>query len=1225
MPSRRLIAALIGLALTGELPAQQITWVGPSSGDWSTGSNWSTGAVPGPGSTVLLQGALGTPQSPIATDVAIASSAVAIEDYSILIFHGSASAGSATYSLLGVTPPSSPGATYNGIQFLDASTAGNASIAIDGRGTPSSTPFTHSVVLFNGTASAAQSRITVTNEAQINFAGSSTAGDATITNNARGLTSFVQNASAGNATIINNDGGITAFFSSSNSSGATIVSNAGGEIDVRAGRVVSIGSLSGAGAVYLGNGQLTVGALNRNDTIDGVVQDGYSAAFSSYLTSLGLTPGTPTGGRLVKVGAGTLYLTAQNTYSGGTTIAGGVVNIGNDASLGAPVGALTLDGGALQLGADVTVARPVTLTANNGTIDTQGFTGTVSTAIAGGGSLTKRGTGVLTLLGDNTYSGGTTIAAGTVQVGNGGTSGSLIGDVANNGAFAFNRSDTLVFPGMISGFGTVSQLGSGTTILTGDSAYTGGTTIAAGKLQLGNGGASGSLAGDVVDHGVLAFDRSDTLTFAGNISGNGQLHQLGSGSTVLTGENTYTGGTRIAAGTLQLGNGGTRGSLAGDVADGGTLVFNRADNLIFAGLISDLVTANIDPPGAVVQAGNGTTILTADNTYTGGTTIAAGTLQLGDGGTHGGIVGDVVDNGTLRFDRSDTVTFPGVVSGSGDLVQQGSGTTILNASHSYTGETTVAVGTLAVGDASHASAALGGGGTAQVAPGAVLGGYGSTAGDVVNHGTLAVANALNAFSGNGLGGFAVGGTLTNAALVQLAGHGVGNRLVAGSYLGQSGRIAMNTVLAGDGAPSDVLVINGGNASGQTTLDIVNAGGLGAATPGNGILVVSAINGARTTGDAFTLGSRLVAGPYQYTLFQGTRDATSPQSWYLRSQLINPPPVTPPAPVTPNYRPEVSLYAALPSMALNYGVTLIGTLHERVGEEEQRHGQAGQQAGPSGIWARVIGQDGEWDAKPGGIYRDGPSFDDNLFAVQAGMDLYRAEQNNGNHDYAGLLATVGHGHGDAIHDDLTSAGTNRFDAYSFGGYWTHFGANGWYVDGVLQGTWYDAKATSHTMSDLRTNGFGFTASLEGGYPYKLHDGWSLEPQAQVIYQTLDMDDSHDTAATVRFHDADSLTARLGARLSNTWARGEGRAFKQVTGWLVANVWHEFNADARTSFSSTDGFVPFHSDLTGSWGELEGGMSAQLSDRASLYGTLSYQKGFDRGVRAFAGNIGVRLNW
>ena len=85
-------------------------------------------------------------------------------------------------------------------------------------------------------------------------------------------------------------------------------------------------------------------------------------------------------------------------------------------------------------------------------------------------------------------------------------------------------------------------------ILTGANSYTGGTTIAAGTLQLGNGGTTGSIIGNVVDNGALAFDRSNAVTFPGLISGTGSVSQIGSGSTTLTAANTYSGGTLLAAG-----------------------------------------------------------------------------------------------------------------------------------------------------------------------------------------------------------------------------------------------------------------------------------------------------------------------------------------------------------------------------------------------------------------------------------------------------------------------------------------------------------------------------------------------------------------------------------------------------------------------------------------------------------------------------------------------------
>ena len=161
-------------------------------------------------------------------------------------------------------------------------------------------------------------------------------------------------------------------------------------------------------------------------------------------------------------------------------------------------------------------------------------------------------------------------------------------------------------------------------------------------------------------------------------------------------------------------------------------------------------------------------MLTGDNTYAGGTTIASGILQLGDGGTTGSIVGNVADSGTLAFDRSDTMTFAGVISGSGAVSQIGSGTTILTADNPYTGGTNVSAGTLAVGDFAHPTAALSGGGPISVGSGGTLGGYGSVTGPTVNSGVIAAGSATPGFLGSPTGTFTIIGNLLNQGAIQLA-------------------------------------------------------------------------------------------------------------------------------------------------------------------------------------------------------------------------------------------------------------------------------------------------------------------------------------------------------------------------------------------------------------------------------------------------------------------------
>lgn len=298
------------------------------------------------------------------------------------------------------------------------------------------------------------------------------------------------------------------------------------------------------------------------------------------------------------------------------------------------------------------------------------------------------------LAGNNTYTGATNISAGaTAQFGNGGTTGLITGNITNNGAMAVNLSSLLdTYAGVISGNGSFEKLGSNTLQLTGTNTYSGGTTVSAGTLNIGNGGTTGSIAGNVVNNSILAFNRSNSFTFSNLISGAGSVDKRGAGTVTLTAANTYTGGTLISQGTLTLGS-------SNRLASTGSL-------FVFAG-----ATFNLNGFNQTVGAFGGP----------GTAAIGAGSLTVGN-----------------ELDR----TFQGNLTGSGTFIKQGTGSLTMSGNNAaYTGTTTVTSGLLTVnGDLSNSVTTVNAGGT--------LGGTG-TVGRTTVSGTVAPGNSIGTLNVNG--------------------------------------------------------------------------------------------------------------------------------------------------------------------------------------------------------------------------------------------------------------------------------------------------------------------------------------------------------------------------------------------------------------------------------------------------------------------------------------------
>ncbi|MER9933979.1 autotransporter outer membrane beta-barrel domain-containing protein [Mesorhizobium sp. M0088] len=314
-----------------------------------------------------------------------------------------------------------------------------------------------------------------------------------------------------------------------------------------------------------------------------------------------------------------------------------------------------------------------------------------------------------------------------------------------------------------------------------------------------------------------------------------------------------------------------------------------------------------------------------------------------------------------------------------------------------------------------------------------------------------------------------------------------------------------------------------------------------------------------------------------------------------------------------YRIEVPVYSALPPVAEHLAMTTLGTFHERRGEQSLL---SNTELSP--VWGRIFGQDSKM-AYSGTV---SPSFDGTLFGLQAGFDLFGRETASGQTDRAGLFVAYASMNGDvrgqALGWDNLSVGSMDINGTSVGGYWTRIGQGGWYLDGVLMATFFGGDATSSRGIGIDVGGTGVTASLEGGYPIALGQGWTLEPQAQLVWQQLSLDDASDRFASVSFDTDGNVTGRLGARLQGETTIN-GMALQP---YLKANIWHDFGGTSHVNFDTTDISTGGRSTSF----EFGGGVIAKVTDKVSIFATGDYTTnlgGDER--RILEGNLGFSVKW
>ncbi|EKN5543429.1 autotransporter-associated beta strand repeat-containing protein [Salmonella enterica] len=609
------------------------------------------------------------------------------------------------------------------------------------------------------------------------------------------------------------------------------------------------------------------------------------------------------GTSLIKQGAGTLILNAENTYTGGTTISGGTLvatnvdalgsgDVTDDATLELNTGgtfdnAISGSGQVVKSGDDVltlsgansysggTLISDGTLVASNvealGSGDvTDNATlelntgGTFDNAISGSGKVEKSGDDALTLSGANTYTGGTLISDGTLVASNVEALGT--GDVTNNATLELNTGGT--FDNAISGSGQVVKSGDDVLTLSGANSYSGGTLISDGTLVASNVEALGT--GDVTNNATLELNTGGTFDNA--IGGSGNVVKSGADTLTLFGSNSYTGGTTISGGTLVASNVEALGT--GDVTDNATLMLNTGGDF----------TNNIGGTGRVEKSGDDALTLSGSNTYTGGTTINDGTLVATSVDALG--TGDVTDNAVLELNTGGT--FDNAISGSGQVEKSGDDVLTLSGANSYSGGTLISDGTLVASNVE----ALGTGdvtdnATLEMNTGGTFDNAISGSGQVVKSGDkMLTLSGANSYSGGTLisDGTLVAsnvealgtGDVTNNATLELnTGGDFTNNISGSGQVEKSGDDALTLsgansysggTLISDGTlvATNVEALGTGNVTDNATLEMNTGGDFDNAISGSGQVVKSGdetltLSGANSyTGGTTISGGTLVA-------------------------------------------------------------------------------------------------------------------------------------------------------------------------------------------------------------------------------------------------------------------------------------------------------------------------------------------------------------------------------
>ena len=680
-----LAAWVIAVAVAPVSALAQVTWdantttSGPQdgSGTWSTSdANWWNGT------TDVVWPNLTTSSAIIGVNSGAAGTITASGSLTLNAITFNAP-GSGTYTLTGGTlgfAGSSPTITANTAATIESAITSGVGLTKSGTGT-----LTLSGIVSNtaGTMTINRGAVTLTgtltNTASGGFnIGGTNGGLLAITggsmstswNNARAIVIGGGPGQSGTVSVSSGALSASGLYVSEDTGGNGLFTQSGGTVSIGSGNVWMAGntsSLTVSGGSFTNNNRtyFAVGSTNPStSTISvsgsgsitlGTLQYGISGR-NGFTTTVNVGDGTGGGTLQVSsfVWSGATTVASTINFNSGTFVANGTITMPSQISTVVKAG-----------GANISVANTQTLTL-----------GSPLTDGGGSGGLRKLGSGALSLTGSNTYTGTTSIAAGSLSIGNalalqnstldlaasdtgtvsaigqnstlGGLTGSRNLDMLTRTLSIGNNGASTTYSGTLSN-GALTKIGSGTFTLTGANAYTGATVIDAGVLQIGSSGTTGSLSTSSAISGSagagLVFSRTDN--YGGNVANNiggGIGLTLNSGTLALTGSNAYAGTTRISGGVLSLGAANALAGVGNVTFAGGTMQFTASNSGDFASRIKDSGSAvaidtngqnrtlagSIDSSNAagLVKSGAGTLVLSGSNSFSGGVTLTGGQVQI---------------------------------------------------------------------------------------------------------------------------------------------------------------------------------------------------------------------------------------------------------------------------------------------------------------------------------------------------------------------------------------------------------------------------------------------------------------------------------------------------------------------------------------------------------------------------------------------------------------------